>query len=66
METKFHLRRHAAFCLRLSELCSDELVANQLRSQAAHYHQRAVWAEFDIGGGAAVTDTRSSRRVVRH
>jgi hypothetical protein len=25
-----------------------------------------VWAEFDIGGGAAVTDTRSSRRVVRH
>jgi len=28
METKFHLRRHAAFCLRLSELCSDELVAN--------------------------------------
>jgi hypothetical protein len=33
METRFHLRRHAAFCLRLSQLCSDELVANQLRSQ---------------------------------
>jgi hypothetical protein len=66
METSFHLRHQAAFCLRLSELCSDELVANHLRSQAADYHQRALWAEFDIGDGAAVSDIRSSSLIVRH
>ena|SRR5262245_28939939 len=43
-----HLRRKAAFCLRVADLCSDELIANHLRSQAAEYHQRALWAEFHL------------------
>jgi hypothetical protein len=53
METPSYLRRQAAFCLRLSDFCSDELVANHLRSQAADYHQRALWAEFDVQHEAA-------------
>ena len=55
METPSCLRRQAAFCLRLSDFCSDELVANHLRSQAADYHQRALWAELDVQhDGAAI------------
>jgi len=48
METTSYLRRQAAFCLRLSEHCSDALVADHLRSQAATYHQRALRAEFEL------------------
>jgi hypothetical protein len=66
MATTFQLRRQAAFCLRLSEFCSDELVANRLRSQAADYHQRALWAEFDVADEAVASDRRSGSPTVRH
>jgi len=48
METTSYLRRQAAFWLRLSDFCSDELMANHLRSKAADYHQRALRAEFNL------------------
>jgi hypothetical protein len=47
METTDYLRRQAAFCLRLSELCSDKPIADHLRFKAADYHQRALRAEFE-------------------
>jgi hypothetical protein len=66
METTASLRRQAAFCLRLSEFCSDEVLANHLQSKAAEYHQRALRSEFDLwqerpSGGASF-----ATRVVRH
>jgi hypothetical protein len=48
MENTPSLRRQAAFCLRLSEFCSDELLANHLRFKAAEYHQRALRLEFKL------------------
>jgi len=48
MESTSYLRRQAAFCLRLSDFCGDELIADHLRSKAADYHQRALRAEFDL------------------
>jgi len=62
METISFFRRQAAFCLRLSGLCSDVLIVNCLRSQAADYHQRALQAEFhlrdDADAGAALPAAR--------
>jgi hypothetical protein len=48
METASYLRRQAAFYLRLSEFCSEEPIADQLRFHAADCHQRALRAEFDL------------------
>jgi hypothetical protein len=48
METTASLRRQAAFCLRLSEFCSDEVLANHLQFKAAEYHDRALRSEFDL------------------
>ena len=48
MEVASFLRRQAAFYLRLSEFCSDGHLADQLRSQAADFHQRALRAEFNL------------------
>jgi hypothetical protein len=48
METATYLRRQAAFCLRLSEFCTDDPMADRLRFQAADYHQRALRSEFDL------------------
>jgi hypothetical protein len=46
MENSAYLRRQAAFCLRLSEFCSDPPVAAHLRVKAAQFHERALRAEF--------------------
>jgi hypothetical protein len=48
MENTPSLRRQAAFCLRLSEFCCDELLANHLKFKAADYHQRALRSEFNL------------------
>jgi hypothetical protein len=48
MDAAPYLRRQAAFYLRLSEFCSDGHLADQLRSQAADFHQRALRAEFNL------------------
>ena len=55
-DSSVHLRRQAAFCLRLSDFCADEVIANHLRSQAAEYHQRALWAEFHLRDDADADD----------
>jgi len=47
MENTSDLRRRAALCLRLSDFCSDPLLADYLRFKAADYHQKAVQAELD-------------------
>ena len=65
METTSYLRRQAAFCLRLSDFCDDELVANHLRSKAADYHQRALRAEFDLQHEARA-DAWSTPAMTRH
>jgi hypothetical protein len=61
METTTSLRRRAELCLRLSEFCSDEVLASHLQIKAAEYHQRALRSEFDLRDTAGVT-----RPVVRH
>jgi hypothetical protein len=61
METTTFLRRQAAFCLRLSELCCDEVLANHLQFKAAEYHQRALRSEFDLGHDAAQGAARFAR-----
>jgi hypothetical protein len=48
MENTPSLRHQAAFCLRLSEFCCDELLANHLKFKAADYHQRALRSEFNL------------------
>ena len=60
METTSHLRRQAAFCLRLSDFCSDAVLANHLRFQAADYHQRALRAEFDLAHDTASHHAQSN------
>ena len=66
METTSFFRRQAAFCLRLSDFCSDELIANHLRSQAADYHQRALWAEYNLRDDADADDALPAARMLRH
>ena len=71
METTAYLRRQAAFCLRLSELCSDRPIADHLRFKAADYHQRALRAEYEAGlelsgDGAAACAGRASATGGRH
>jgi hypothetical protein len=66
METTSYLRRQAAFCLRLSDFCSDEQIADHLRCKAADYHQRALRAEFDLRYVAAADDARPGRPILRH
>ena len=61
METTSSLRRRAELCLRLSEFCSDEVLANHLQFKAAEYHQRALRCEFDLGDRAGFT-----RTIARH
>ena len=61
METTSSLRRRAELCLRLSEFCSDEVLANHLQFQAAEYHQRALRSEFDLRDPASF-----ARPIVRH
>jgi len=46
MENSGYLRRQAAFCLRLSQFCSDPPIATHLRFQAAQFHERALKIEF--------------------
>ena len=65
METTVYFRRQAAFCLRLSDLCADELIADHLRSQAADYHHRALRAEFNLRPDVA-EDACSADSFVRH
>jgi hypothetical protein len=64
METTALLRRQAAFCLRLSDFCSDGLMADHLRSKAAEYHHRALQAEFDLPHDVAGANTWPG--AVRH
>jgi hypothetical protein len=47
METTSVLRRQAAFCLRLSQLCPDALVVDHLTRKAAQYHEEALRTEFE-------------------
>ena len=47
MENTIHLRRQAAFCLRLSRLCPDDLLADHLTRKAAEYHEKALRSEFE-------------------
>jgi hypothetical protein len=61
METISSLRRRAELCLRLSEFCSDEVLANHLQLKAAEYHQRALRSEFDLRETAWF-----ARPIVRH
>jgi len=61
MEKTALLRRQAAFCLRLSDFCSDTVFANHLRFRAADYHQRALRAEFDLAH-----DTNDARSNGNH
>ena len=49
MENASFLRRKAEFCLRLSLLCPDELVAAHLARKAAQYHEKALRTEFEVG-----------------
>ena len=65
-DSSVHLRRQAAFCLRLSDFCADEVIANHLRSQAAEYHQRALWAEFHLRDNADADDPYRQVRMLRH
>jgi hypothetical protein len=48
MDNTVQLRRQAEFCLRLSQMCSDEPVSQHLNSLAARYHEAALRAEFDV------------------
>ena len=48
MDKTARLRRQAEFCLRLSQLCSDEPVSRHLSFLAAHYHEVALRAEFGV------------------
>jgi hypothetical protein len=66
METTSYFRRQAAFCLRLSDFCSDQMIANHLRYKAADYHQRALRAEFDLRQDAAPRVARGASPMVRH
>jgi hypothetical protein len=48
MENTAYLRRQALFCLRLSQLCSDDRpLADHLRGKAAEYHEKALRTEFE-------------------
>jgi hypothetical protein len=66
METTALFRRQAALCLRLSDFCSDEQIANHLRSKAADYHQRALRAEFDLRNDTHAGGAGSRGAIVRH
>jgi hypothetical protein len=66
METTTSLRRQAAFCLRLSEFCCDEVLANHLQFKAAEYHQRALRSEFDLRHEAPSGSACVARPLVRH
>jgi hypothetical protein len=66
METTTSLRRHAAFCLRLSEFCSDEVLANHLWFKAAEYHQRALRFEFDLRHDEILGTACVASPIVRH
>jgi hypothetical protein len=48
MESASFLRRQAEFCLRLSHLCPDDLVATHLTRKAAQYHEKALRTEFEV------------------
>ena len=48
MESALFLRRQAEFCLRLSHLCPDDLVAAHLTRKAAQYHEKALRTEFEV------------------
>ena len=48
MENALFLRRQAEFCLRLSRLCPDDLVAAHLTHKAAQYHEKALRTEFQV------------------
>ena len=43
-----YLRRRAEFCIRMSHLCGDQPVAENLNLMAAEFHARALRAEFDL------------------
>jgi hypothetical protein len=48
MENALNLRREAEFCLRLSRLCSDDLLVDHLTRKAAQYHEKALRTEFEV------------------
>jgi hypothetical protein len=56
------LRDQAAFFLRLSLACSDPAIASLLRSKAAGYHERALWAELDLGHDEVGGEENSTAR----
>ena len=66
MEMTAYFRRQAAFCLRLSDFCSDSHMADHLRFKAAEYHQQALRAEFDLCHDEAADDAAPARPTVRH
>lgn len=66
METTSSLRRQAAFCLRLSELCADTVLANHLQSKAAQYHEEALRSEFELGHDTVSDEARCAGSIVRH
>jgi len=66
MQPTAYLRRQAAFYLRLSDLCSDAVIANHLRSKAADYHQKALRAEFDLGHDDAAGEDMVRNRSTIH
>lgn len=46
MENTPYLRRQAAYCLRLSQFCSNDPAAERFSAMAAEFHAQALRAEF--------------------
>jgi hypothetical protein len=49
MENASFLRRQAEFCLRLCQLCPDDLIVDHLTRKAAQYHEKALRTELEVG-----------------
>jgi hypothetical protein len=72
MDKTIHLRRQAEFCLRLSQLCSDQPISRHLSGLAASYHEAALRAEFAVSLPESINLPRrpvgrsAGRRLVCH
>jgi len=60
MANTARLRHQAAFCLRLSELCSDQPLSRHLSFLGARYHEAALRVEFGCEGDDAEIDADGS------